>query len=131
MVRLPCCGVASVLVAAAVLVSSGCGGTSNGSPAVRGSIPEDASLQYRSDIIEVAAMIAQYIRQWETTGGWPEPGTYNSDVLIYKGTESGTPQFPDRRRDFYRTLFDGGRELDVIMYDDGRISVDVLQDREP
>ena len=133
MLRLLSCGAASALVTAAAFVLTGCDPISNASPAAgaRKHVSEEAWLQYRSDLVDVAALVAQYVRHWEAAGEWPKPGTYNTKTLIYKGTESGTPNFPNRRRDFYRALFDGGRELDVIMYDDGRISVEVFRDQEP
>ena len=132
--RVTALGIASVMVAAAfLLLLTGCDKHSSGLPPTssKAHVSEATWLQYRNDLIETAALVAQYVQHWEKSGTWPKPGTYDTNVLIYKGTESGNPTFPNRRRDFYRTLFDGGRELDVILYDDGRIDVDVLWDREP
>lgn len=124
-------GAAFAVIAAAISLSAaGCRSSSNPvAAAAQG--PEETSSQYSSGISETAALVAQYVRQWEQNDAWPKPGTYNTNVLIYKGTESGDPMFPGRRRDFYRTRFDGGRELDVILYDDGRINVQVFRDLEP
>ena len=120
----------AVIAASISLSGAGCRGSSKPvAAAAQG--PEEISSQYSSDISETANLVAQYVRQWEQNDVWPKPGTYNTNVLIYKGTESGDPMFPGRRRDFYRTHFDGGRELDVILYDDGRIDVKVLRDLEP
>ena len=127
-------GTASVTVAAAILLLlTGCDARSRSSPPAAGTanVAEETWLQYRADVVETAALVAQYVRHWEKSGTWPKPGTYNTNKLIYKGTEPAKGGLSGRRRDFYRTLFDGGRELDVILYDDGRIEVDLFWDREP
>ena len=104
-------------------LSVGCGSASSG----HARISEKTSAQHRAVVVDTASLIARYVRVRETTGQWPAPGTWDTDVLVYKGTESG----PDRRRDFYRTTFAHGRELDLLLYDDGRIEVNVLEDIEP
>jgi hypothetical protein len=123
----------TLLSAIPLLALSGCGARSGASPPTEadGHVTEETWLRYRGDLVETAALVAQYVRHRERNDKWPEPGTYNTKALIYKGTETGGPAFPNRRRDFYRTLFDGGRELDVILHDDGRMEIDVLWDREP
>lgn len=122
----------AMVAVAVILALSGCDSHSSGSQSAsaKANVSEQAWLQYRSDVIETATLITQYVRHWEKTGDWPKPGTYDTRVLVYKGTEPDNAAFSNRRRDFYRSQFDGGRELDIILYDDGRISVDVLWDRE-
>ena len=123
----------NAVVAAMLLLLTGCGANSGAAPpsAAGTSVSEAAGQQYGRDIEETAALVAEYVRAWEKSGSWPKPDSFRAMSLIYKGTEASSPTFPGRRRDFYRTTFDGGRELDIVMYGDGRIEVKVIWDREP
>lgn len=86
---------------------------------------------YAVDMKELAALVGEYVRHWDTNKRWPAPGTYQSANLIYKGSEPTSGAFPDRRRDFYRTLHRGGLELDLCLWSDGRYEVAIIRDCEP
>jgi hypothetical protein len=88
--------------------------------AMRREVAQPRADTYGNDVAEVATLVAAYVRVWERDGQWPST-PYQSENLIFKGTESSDKNFPGRRRDFYRVLHDGGRELDVILWDDGRM----------
>ena len=121
-------------VAAAIALSFlGCGTKSGAAPpaTARTTVSEAAGNQYGRDVEETAALVAEYVRAWDKNGIWPKPDSFKTKSLIYKGTEATSPTFPGRRRDFYRTPFDGGRELDIVMFNDGRMEVKVIWDREP
>jgi hypothetical protein len=81
---------------------------------------------YTHDLKATAALVASYVKHWDEHKAWPEPGTGRNDHLIFKSSEPTSKEFPDRRRDFYRTLDGGGRQLDVILWKDGRIEIRAL-----
>jgi hypothetical protein len=81
---------------------------------------------YSQDLKATAALVAAYVKHWEAHRAWPEPGTGQNEHLIFKGSEPSSTQFPDRRRDYYRTLDGGGRQLDIILWKDGRIEIRAL-----
>jgi hypothetical protein len=77
---------------------------------------------------ELANLVGTYVRHWDENGEWPAAGNYQSANLIFKSTEPSSMSFPDRRRDFYRTLHSGGLELDLILWADGRCEVKIFAD---
>lgn len=83
---------------------------------------------YARDMRDLASLVGAYVRHWERNKKWPEPGTYRSDGIIYKGSEPSSIGFPNPRRDFYRTLHRGGLELDVELWTDGRCEVAIISD---
>lgn len=83
---------------------------------------------YAKDMQDTASLVSSYVRYWERNKKWPEPGTYQSEYIIYKGSEPSSISFPDRRRDFYRTLHRVGLELDVKLWTDGRCEVAIISD---
>lgn len=102
---------------------SGCSDTSVGSVGAPVTKVTTKASTYHEDISDSCRLVATYVRYWEREGEWPSPGMFQTKDLIYKDSEDSSAQFPDRRRDFHRTLHDGGKELDVILWNDGRIEV--------
>ena len=82
---------------------------------------------YSQDLKATAALVAAYVKHWDEHKAWPAPGTGQNDHLIFKGSEPPSTHSSDRRRDFYRTLDGGGRQLDVILWNDGRIEIKPLK----
>jgi hypothetical protein len=83
---------------------------------------------YAKDMEESAKLVSAYVRYWERNKKWPEPGTYQSDNIIFKGSEPSSTSFPDRRRDFYCTLHRDGKEFDLKLWTDGRCEVSIISD---
>ena len=105
------------------IIVSGCSKSPPASATAAGVTPTTTVSTYHHDLSDVAQLVAAYVRHWEHNGEWPTAGTFETPNLIYKDSEASFPGFPGRRRDFYRTLHEGGRELDVILWSDGRIEV--------
>jgi hypothetical protein len=93
----------------------------------RSVVPESAySQQYRLDVEETARLVSFYSRHWHEKRSWPEPNAFTGTNFVYKGTETNSVTHPNSRRDFYRTDYDSGRELDVVLTDDGTVEVKVF-----
>lgn len=84
------------------------------------------SKQYAVDVRETARLVSFYLSNWQQHGRWPTASNFVSTNFVFKGTETNSITHPNRRRDFYRTLYQGGRELDVILMPDGNIDVMVF-----